>query len=169
LKGDGFVNLRSGPGAIYPIVGRVQSGTSLVVLARSEHGEWLLLEYPDTPGGQAWVYAAYTDYQPSLHPLPVATAAPFGVSAQEPAVAAPGLSANSDQASAIEKTRSDLELPTLPLTFVEMTNRINSPTGNRERKPMQREQHRRDAQEGSQSSENDTDLPGFLFYDRPGG
>ncbi len=92
LKGDGFVNLRSGPGALYPIVGRVATGTSFVVLARSEHDEWLLLAYPDTPGGKAWVYAAYTDYNPSLHPLPVATAVPPGALMQEPA--APDLSNN---------------------------------------------------------------------------
>ncbi len=61
VKGDDLVNLRSGPSPLNPVVGRAATGTTFVVLARSEHGEWLLLAYPDTPGGKAWVYTAYTD------------------------------------------------------------------------------------------------------------
>jgi hypothetical protein len=73
LKGDEFVNLRSGPGAVYPVVGRAANGAILTAVARSEHGEWLLLVSSDLPDGQAWVYAAYTDYDPAVHPLPAAT------------------------------------------------------------------------------------------------
>jgi hypothetical protein len=129
LKGDGFVNLRSGPGSLYPIVGRAANGTTFVVLARSEHGEWLLLAFPDTPDGKAWVYAAYTDYNPSLHPMPAVTAAPPDGSVQEPATATPGLANHSMQSGAIEKVRADLELARLPLVFVETTDMANSPTG----------------------------------------
>ena len=74
LKGDGAVNLRSGPGATYAVIARAATGTRFTAVARSEHGEWLLLASPDLPGGQAWIYAAYTDYDPADHPLPAATA-----------------------------------------------------------------------------------------------
>jgi hypothetical protein len=73
LNGDGFVNLRTGPASLYPVVGRAANGSRMAAVARSEHSEWLLLASPDLPGGQAWVYAAYTDYNPDQHPLPIAT------------------------------------------------------------------------------------------------
>ncbi len=129
LKGDVSVNLRGGPGSLYPIVGRVATGTTFVALARSEHGEWLLLAVPDTPGGKAWIYAAYTDYNPSLHPLPVAIAAQPGALMQEPVTATPGSSNNAAQSPSMEIVRANLELPRLPLTFVETADMINSPTG----------------------------------------
>ena len=73
LKGDEFVNLRSGPGTRFPIILRADNGSSFVVLASSPKGEWLLLSTPDIPGGQAWVYIEYTDYDLTEHALPIAT------------------------------------------------------------------------------------------------
>jgi uncharacterized protein YraI len=76
LRGEGQVNLRSGPGTTYPVVAQLASGARVEASARSEHGEWLLVTSADLPGGLAWVYALYTDYDAGLHPLPVATARP---------------------------------------------------------------------------------------------
>lgn len=129
VKGDDFVNLRSGPSPLNPVVGRAATGTTFVVLARSEHGEWLLLAYPDTPGGKAWVYTAYTDYNPSLHPLPVAIAPQPGESLQEPVIVTPTFPTYSTPPSAIEILRASLGLPQSPLFLVETTDMINSPTG----------------------------------------
>lgn len=74
LGGEQSVNLRAGPGTLYPIVLRVTSGTSWPAVARSEMGEWLLLASPEIPGGQAWVYVGITNYSPDAFPLPAATA-----------------------------------------------------------------------------------------------
>jgi hypothetical protein len=76
LRGEGTVNLRSGPGTIYPVVARLGSGAPVWAIARVERGDWLLVTAPELPGGQAWVYAPYTDYDAALQPLPVATARP---------------------------------------------------------------------------------------------
>lgn len=73
LKGDEFVNLRSGPGPRFPILLRADNGSSFGVLASSPTGKWLLLATPDIPGGQAWVYIEYTDFDLAAHPLPIAT------------------------------------------------------------------------------------------------
>lgn len=73
LKGDEFVNLRSGPGPIFPILLRAANGSNFVVLASSPKGEWLLLFTPDIPCGQAWVYIEYTDFDLAAHSLPIAT------------------------------------------------------------------------------------------------
>lgn len=130
LKGDGFVNLRSGPSPLNPIVGRAASGATFVALAQSEHGDWLLLSFPDTPGGKAWVYTAYTDYQPALHPLPVAAPAQPGAPAQAQTTLTPGIATRCNLAGVIENIQLALALPRHPLTFVETSRMINSPTGN---------------------------------------
>lgn len=73
VSGDGFVNVRGGPGALFDIVGRVASGTQLPAIAQSPGGEWILITSPDFVGGQGWVYIHLTDFDPAQHPLPVAT------------------------------------------------------------------------------------------------
>ena len=73
VSGDGFVNARSGPGALYDIVGRVASGAQMPAIAQSPEGEWILITSPEFEGGQGWVYIHLTDFDPAQHPLPVAT------------------------------------------------------------------------------------------------
>jgi uncharacterized protein YraI len=75
VSGEQSVNLRGGPGALYPIVTRVANGSKWPAVARSEMGEWLLLESEALPGGQGWIFVGLTDYNPDLQPLPVATPA----------------------------------------------------------------------------------------------
>ncbi len=69
VNAEEFVNLRSGPGSLYEIVSRVETGKTLDCIAISEHGEWLLLRRPDDPNQVAWIYAKYTNYDPALHKL----------------------------------------------------------------------------------------------------
>lgn len=75
LQGDGEINLRGGPGTRYPIVGQVASGTICTPLALSEQGEWLMVSFPHNQDKQAWVFIGLTNYDPALHPLPMATPA----------------------------------------------------------------------------------------------
>ncbi|MCI0519705.1 MAG: SH3 domain-containing protein [Chloroflexi bacterium] len=51
------VNLRSGPGAEYPIVGVLIAGSEVPGLGRSAGGLWVQIVYPGGPGGVAWIYA----------------------------------------------------------------------------------------------------------------
>lgn len=74
ISGEQSVNLRGGPGSVYPIVTRVANGSKWPAVARSEMGEWLLLESEAFPGGQGWIFVGLTDYNPDLQPLPAATA-----------------------------------------------------------------------------------------------
>lgn len=73
VSGDGFVNARSGPGALFDIVGRVASGAQLPAIAQSPGGEWILITSPEFESGQGWVYIHLTDFDPAQHPLPVVT------------------------------------------------------------------------------------------------
>lgn len=49
-------NLRSGPGLDFDIVGTVEQGTTLPLIGRLVTLPWLLVEFSDTPGGQAWIF-----------------------------------------------------------------------------------------------------------------
>jgi uncharacterized protein YraI len=65
----GLVNIRMGPSANYELAGRLPSGTQVVVLGRTEAGDWIEIEYPQGSGQTAWVY--YTLIQLDYGSLPV--------------------------------------------------------------------------------------------------
>jgi len=52
-----YVNVRSGPGTLYDLVGRLVAGQETAVLGRSEGGDWLLIQYYGGPENQGWVYS----------------------------------------------------------------------------------------------------------------
>jgi len=68
--GEDFVNVRSGPGGIYPRIGVLLLGQKVPAKGRSPGGEWIMIEYPGVPGGVGWVYAARVDVTPGVE-LPV--------------------------------------------------------------------------------------------------
>ena len=51
------INVRSGPGTIYPKVGVLIIGQQLSAKGRTAGGDWILVEYPGVQGGVAWVYS----------------------------------------------------------------------------------------------------------------
>jgi Tol biopolymer transport system component/LysM repeat protein len=55
--GNGTVNLRSGPGTDYPVVGQVAEGEQVAAMGKSTDGNWLMVESSQVPGGVAWVSA----------------------------------------------------------------------------------------------------------------
>jgi hypothetical protein len=94
------LNVRTGPGTVYPIVGGLGLGDSVEVVGRdtaspsinSGHSDWLQIAYPstlrqaqDTAGsgdspagteGRAWIAAAYVDLDGSLATVPEVSAPP---------------------------------------------------------------------------------------------
>jgi hypothetical protein len=64
------INLRSGPSTKYEKVGVLLVGQRVPAIGRSPAGEWILVEYPGVPGGQAWVYSAYVKIDPPVQ-LPI--------------------------------------------------------------------------------------------------
>jgi len=70
------VNVRSGPGAEYPLVGVVIAGQQIPALGRSSGGLWVQIAYPGAPGGVAWVYSPYVELSgsvPVVEPPPTPT------------------------------------------------------------------------------------------------
>lgn len=95
------MNVRSGPGTNYPVVGSAANGDRLPILARNGAGDWWQVQLPGA-GDPAWVFAALTvpsgavDGVPTLAaediPAPPAAAAPAPAAAPAAAsspVAAP--------------------------------------------------------------------------------
>jgi hypothetical protein len=71
------VNVRSGPTVFYDKVGVLLIGQKAVAKGRSAGGDWILIEYPGTAGGVAWVYAYNVVVTPGdlkvVEPPPTAT------------------------------------------------------------------------------------------------
>ncbi len=64
-----YLNVRSGPGTGYPIVGSLGRGAWLNLLGRNAAGSWLQVSQPGR--NPAWVYAAYVSTDYPLSNLPV--------------------------------------------------------------------------------------------------
>lgn len=58
LGSDEYVNLRSGPGTLYPIMATHPTSQPVEALAINSTGEWVMLAYPDSETQKAWVYSA---------------------------------------------------------------------------------------------------------------
>ncbi len=94
------VNVRSGPGTNYDLIGVLISGQTAPAVGRSPGGEWIQIVYPGVPGNVAWVYAPLVRLQgqgvlPVVEPPPTPTpqvtatidptlAAQFNLPLQEP-------------------------------------------------------------------------------------
>ena len=69
------VNIRTGPGTVYPIVGQMLQGQSAEAIGVSPDRAWWIVNFPAAPGGQGWVAAGFvraenTDNLPIVQPPP---------------------------------------------------------------------------------------------------
>ena len=53
------VNVRTGPGTDYPIIGIAEQGTEGLVVGKSEDGKWWVAAAPSAPNEHGWVAADY--------------------------------------------------------------------------------------------------------------
>ena len=87
------LNVRSGPGAAYRVVGKAADGEMLTVAGRNEAGDWVRVARADLPGGAGWVAASFVVLDQPVMSLPVTAAtasapAPVAAPAAAPAAAA---------------------------------------------------------------------------------
>ncbi len=84
------INVRSGPGEGYTILGTIRNGTRVEVVGRTEEDEWLQVIYPPQSTLHGWVDAAFLDLEGDPSTLAVATveALPMPEVPTEPAYAA---------------------------------------------------------------------------------
>ena len=69
------LNVRSGPGTDYRIVGKAASGAEYAVLGRNEAGDWLLVQLSDDAADTGWVAAEFVQLDGDAGALPVTAAA----------------------------------------------------------------------------------------------
>ncbi|MCX6030445.1 MAG: SH3 domain-containing protein [Chloroflexi bacterium] len=69
ISGTMLLNVRSGPGADYPVIGTVPPGATVFALARNEAADWIQVEQTN---GVGWVSAGYLDLKGDAKGLPVA-------------------------------------------------------------------------------------------------
>jgi hypothetical protein len=62
------VNLRAGPNTIYPKVGVLVAGQTVVAKGRSPGGEWIQVAYAGAPSGVAWISTKYLSIPPGYLP-----------------------------------------------------------------------------------------------------
>jgi uncharacterized protein YraI len=79
------LNIRSGPGTNYPVIGRANSGQQLTAIGRNQSASWVQIETPSTAGSAVnrpgWVSASYVEASQSINGLPIVeTPAPPAVS-----------------------------------------------------------------------------------------
>lgn len=85
-----ILNVRSGPGPSYNILGRIAKGDEYQVTGRDAGRTWVQLALPQFPEGKGWVYAPFVLVSAPLEELPVVA----GPAPSRPATAqvAPSLS-----------------------------------------------------------------------------
>ena len=112
-------NVRSGPGIMFEVVGKLMPGHQYAVTGRDN--EWLQLMVDGKP---AWAFSALVTLSADPSSIPDLASLPSQRSQATATFA--------DQATAIAHIRSFLGKPDLTLTFVELTLMINSPDGDRQ-------------------------------------
>ena len=66
--GDSNINIRSGPGTDYPVIGTLPAGESMAITGRNADASWWQVE---TPGGAGWIAAFVTTASNTDQPIPV--------------------------------------------------------------------------------------------------
>ncbi|RPI33417.1 MAG: SH3 domain-containing protein [Chloroflexota bacterium] len=83
------INVRSGPGQDYPIIGILVAGQRVPAVGASQGGEWVQIVYLGVPGGMAWVHSSLVDLSKELPVVtPPATPTPRVTATLDPTLAA---------------------------------------------------------------------------------
>ncbi len=86
-KDNEFVNIRSGPGLTYAIIGQLKQNASAPVRAKSEDGQWWQIEFAGGQGGVAWVNGGVVQFSGDGSKLQVVKVAAPTAAAVQPTAA----------------------------------------------------------------------------------
>ena len=103
------LNIRSGPGTNYPIIGKALPNERYVILARNEASTWVQLEKSDLADGFGWVNVQFIELSEALPTLPVSdetSSPPAPTRAPTPTATAPTAAAPITATSASTGTTS---------------------------------------------------------------
>ncbi len=69
-------NCRSGPGKVYDMLGALLVGETTEILARGSVPNYWVVDNPNYPGHECWLWGKYATVSGDTHHLPIRTAAP---------------------------------------------------------------------------------------------
>lgn len=118
------LNIRSGPGTSFSVVGKALPREIFIVQGRNADSSWLQLAVPDVAGAVGWVAAAYVVVSEPIANLPV-TAAVNATAAPAPTNTAVPQPATSTSAGATGATTATTTAQPAPIASVQRTG----PTG----------------------------------------
>ncbi|MCL5999226.1 MAG: SH3 domain-containing protein [Chloroflexi bacterium] len=75
-EGNDFVNVRSGPGTNYDLLGTLNAGQTALVKGKSEDITWWQIEYANGPNGVGWVFGDLVVFTGDAQGVLVAAAIP---------------------------------------------------------------------------------------------
>lgn len=75
VSGTNVLNIRSGPGTNFPIIGAARQGDTGTIVGRSQDGRWWVVDAPSLPGGRGWVSADFVIAR-NVENVPVIAAPP---------------------------------------------------------------------------------------------
>ncbi|MCL4505212.1 MAG: SH3 domain-containing protein [Chloroflexi bacterium] len=70
------INIRSGPGTTYDLVGQLAKGATAAVRGKSADGTWWQIDYPSAPGGLGWVFGELVQANTAAADAPVVNVPP---------------------------------------------------------------------------------------------
>jgi len=70
------LNVRTGPGTAYPVIGALSQGDTVEVVGKNVTGDWLQILYSAGTEGRGWIAAAYVELTGSLAEVPEVSAPP---------------------------------------------------------------------------------------------
>jgi SH3-like domain-containing protein len=110
-KDNEFVNIRSGPGLTFAIVGQLKQTASAPVKAKSEDGQWWQIEFAGGTGGVAWVNGGVVQFSGDATKLQVVKVAVPTAAPVQPTAAVVALATLAPAAPAAPTTAPAALLP----------------------------------------------------------
>lgn len=76
-----IINVHSGPGAAYPVIGKLKKGEKKAIIGKSEDSMWWQIQFDSKAG---WIPADFTEWQGATNLVAVISVAPLPTSTQIP-------------------------------------------------------------------------------------
>lgn len=77
LQAVSDVNVRSGPGTSFQVLGLLRAADSVAVVGRSADGAWWQIIFPPNSGNLGWVVGTYVQPNPAANNVPIAAGPPL--------------------------------------------------------------------------------------------
>ncbi len=120
------VNVRSGPQTGLESLGILQAGSPVEVLGRDESGQWLAINFPQSPAGLGWVSAQFVEIQVEVSSLNVLQSAPQPEATLIPPIVGPEATATPQKRTA--RTTSQINLRSGPASTFESLGLLDANT-----------------------------------------